>query len=219
MKKNIFCFQLILLMIFAMSNSAFAAEPINTFPHVNADIEIERAINGISDIPITKDMKEAVQASYFAENENEIPLAVDLTVRKINTPRLFSFDRKSQGTLYALTAVASNTKAKSGSDDLNKNGIVASAYLTVYWIDNLGSNNELTKIEGSWEVESGTWIEGSCKYGSSEIKIVDSKSVPQEFTWNVSYKNKKLSATSFGYFKKGSYKDRIMLTVSPGIFD
>lgn len=163
--KKLICATLTSTMLMGICSLATAAPVTNeiAYPSIDVQSEIYRAENGITDLALSDEQLSAVQAVLIDENGNEQPVDVDVTVRNLGDVRTRSGEG---GTMYALTAVAGTSK-----DSYNDNYLWnCKAYGTIYWIDNLGTNNVMTAVDGGWEVASGVAISGRrAQYGNFRL--------------------------------------------------
>lgn len=136
--------------------------PVAVASSVNYEEEYLRAKNGISDIPITEDILNSFEAVCIDSNNITEELNVYLTVRELGT-----FTRsKNPGTIYSLSAFASNEKTDSGSEKIS----ITTTYGNLVWIDNFGPGNELVKVSGGWSTTSQDEITGkSVSYGVNDV--------------------------------------------------
>lgn len=110
---------------------------------INIDEEIERALNGDTDLEIDADSI----ASAWLEDEdgNKQDVEFLVTTRELPTTKAINGGKK----FYATTVVAgAKVKPETNSDELN--GVTGT--VTLYWIDNLGVGNELVSVNGSWKI-------------------------------------------------------------------
>lgn len=108
---------------------------------IDYEREYIRAKAGVSDLPITKEMLDACEASITDSNGNKENLNIYATVKKLGQVQ------RSNGlrNIYTVSVFAS-TKTDSGSAQ-ESNTI---AYGSVTWIDNFGLGNELVSVAGGW---------------------------------------------------------------------
>ena len=163
--KKLICATLTSTMLMGICSLATAAPVTNeiAYPSIDVQSEIYRAENGITDLALSDEQLSAVQAVLIDENGNEQPVDVDVTVRNLGDVRTRSGEG---GTMYALTAVAGTDKDKYG-EAFKWN---CKAYGTVYWIDNFGTNNVMTRVKGGWDVASGVAIsDRRAQYGNFRL--------------------------------------------------
>ena len=114
MKKRLLSGLLAFCLLFSLTSTAFAyqTEDIYTdvteteIPSVNLEEEIYRALNGITDVPITEDIRQMVTASVSSKERIDQPVEVYYTVRDLGETQ--------QGRAYALTATAAGWKPEEG---------------------------------------------------------------------------------------------------------
>lgn len=107
---------------------------------VDVEEEIQRAISGITDLPIANTLE---LMTLFMEGNDEIDAYT--TTRRIDVPN-------TNGEVYATITFAiwgSEEKVETGVENSN----YVTAYGTLYWIDHLGSENEFIKASGGWNVD------------------------------------------------------------------
>lgn len=108
---------------------------------LNYQREYTRATAGLSDIPVTKEVLDACEASITDSNGNKENLTVYATVKKLGQVQ----HSKSISNIYTLSVFAS-TKTDSGSGQKYQ----TTAYGSVTWIDNFGLQNKLVSVAGGW---------------------------------------------------------------------
>ena len=118
-------------------------------PSVNLEEEIARAYNGISDIPVTANMKTAASAQAYSEN-GVVPVETHYTVRDLGTT--------AEGQVYALTAV-SKTVTDSVSPSAQYPDINVRVAATLYWTDRGGDSSSVDRITGSWSCYDGCSVD------------------------------------------------------------
>ena len=115
---------------------------------VDIDVEIERALNGETDIEIdTTDFAEAVLVRADGTKED---VAVYTTTKVLPVPLTIDVDG-DVGCVYATTAVAA-LPATDKTDISDKELEYVTAVLTLYWTDVLGTANNFRGLSGSWTV-------------------------------------------------------------------
>lgn len=126
----------------------------NLYGQIDIDEEIDRAINGITDVE-SEDIIGRATATIKGKNGTEnvpVPVDVYVTTRRItlDTPIVCATDTQEIETnvMYATTGVAVLSSSKSVTDSKEKNYVTAT--VTLYWIDNLGVRNELESVSGGW---------------------------------------------------------------------
>lgn len=159
-KKSFLC--MLLIACFLMCGvpfDAYAAERA-TPTLFDPDTEIENALNGVSDIPITKSMLDGVSAKISDKNGNVVEdVHVDMTIRKVASARSVA------DTMYVATYVARSNKTDSGTT--TRDNVVAT--VTVTWTDVLGMKNQLVNVSGGWTVEDDTLSGRKVEYGSRSL--------------------------------------------------
>lgn len=103
--------------------------------------EYTRARAGVSDIPVTKEVLDACEASITDSNGNKENLTVYATVKKLGQVQRSN----SLSNIYTLSVFA-DTKTDSGTEQ--KYDTIAHGSVT--WIDNFGLRNEMVSVEGGW---------------------------------------------------------------------
>lgn len=108
----------------------------------NYETEYQRAKEGISDIPINNE-EETCKATITKSDGTVEEFNVFCTIRNLGQLR----SSKTTGTVYVLSAFAEQ-RMDSGStyDDI----LGTSASGRIVWIDNVGFDNELVEVSGSW---------------------------------------------------------------------
>lgn len=114
------------------------------------------------------------------------------------------------GTIYSITATS---KEKSDSDSKNEDNV--HCYMTVTWVDNLGTKNELRAVSGGWDTER-TLTDKKVVYG---VDGKDTTKTPSGISFsytNIGQEGRVISATMSAN-SKGYTKNPIELTISPSI--
>lgn len=124
------------------------------------------ALNNVVDISVPESVRDSV---YFGaeitvddpayENMYEIG-EIYSTVQKVSE---IDYGDGKVGTVYVATT-ATEIKSDYGFGD----NLGAKAWTTVYWIDNLGVDNELYAVEASWDTSNCTYETGNkfIEYGT-----------------------------------------------------
>ncbi|MCI8530279.1 MAG: hypothetical protein HFH82_14205 [Lachnospiraceae bacterium] len=157
MKKRLLSGLLAFCLLFSLTSTAFAyqTEDIYTdvteteIPSVNLEEEIYRALNGITDVPITEDIRQMVTASVSSKERIDQPVEVYYTVRDLGETQ--------QGRAYALTATAAGWKPEEGVAQTDFKDVNVRVSGTLYWTDGEGSNNTLERITGGWSCYDGSY--------------------------------------------------------------
>lgn len=156
----------LVLSLLCLPISAFAAE-VETEAHlsnvtdrvylngvditVNPEEEISRAVAGITDSVLsapTIDFSTSIQS--FSEANELTLVSKHTTTREIEVPNLVS-SLKSDEKIYATTNVAVLSNEKSETNSKTQNYVTA--YLTLYWRDNVGMRNDFLGASGGWDVD------------------------------------------------------------------
>ena len=155
--KKFFCLAMSIMLL--SSSVAFAND--NMQHDIDIKEEINRALNGISDIPVSQELKDKVTARLVDSNGEQIEVETYYTVREIpNNTRSFSV--QNTGTQYIMTAVA-RAKSKEEYDSTRKRGIDVLAYGYLRWTDGFASNNTLDSVSGGWIEEKQSKVTGNRK--------------------------------------------------------
>lgn len=136
-------FSLLVTPAFAVSNEA--SYEMDNWLSVNVDEEVERALNGETDLVIDV----PVQAVLEMEDGTQENIQVYTTTKELSVPTTMAVNEG--GKVYATTAVAVAALSSDKSDTNSKNNYYVTAYGTVYWRDNLGPNNEFLGASGGWD--------------------------------------------------------------------
>lgn len=228
-KKRLISIITSLLMVFTSSIVCFADNNINTsvdvksMALVNTETEVLKAINGISDVPITDELLESIQAEYSNGDKIE-PMDIKATITKI--PVLNNEDKvkavigndNNASEIYAMTVYASQKHPTVTGDCSNKN-INASGTLTMYWTDNLFPKaNILNAVAGNWNVGSGVKVTNrQVSYFIDTDYTATGSFYPtsDSFSYNINKSGQKLICKSWLYVSKGSEKGTVSIRVSP----
>lgn len=119
----------------------------------SAAVEVLNYSNYISEANVEA-LKDQVCATFTTASGEVIPLDCTVTIEDVNNgPSAYSMAGSRS---YAIT-VSAEQKIKSNSEsDNNRNGVTATAYLTMYWTDNPGPKNTIDFLSGSIDVTKGT---------------------------------------------------------------
>lgn len=112
---------------------------------VNYNEEISRAIDGKTDLPTSYSNTPIAVVSGDFEAQS---VDTYTTTRKIQVQ---SIEDSISEPIYATTSVAVLSNEKSDSDSVNAHYVTA--YITVYWRDNLGPKNDFLGASGGWDVD------------------------------------------------------------------
>lgn len=182
----------VLLLIICLLGSLFSSTASAQYegamqegvPCVNLEEEIARAYHGISDIPVTPEIRDVFHASAVTENGAELPVEVVYTIRDLGTV--------SGEKLYAVTAAAGTKKTETGSKDTNDPDFAdVRVAATLYWTDNLGTDNSFDRISGNWTCYGGAWLsdrEVYCQSTNAAFFILSKKTfnpTSNSFDYNV----------------------------------
>lgn len=142
--KKLLSLIIILSLVLASNVTVFATtlsvdEELKEKQLFNLNEELYNAENGISDIAITEEIRNSVEATFLDEEGNLTPLKVDVTIKEILLNQRIS-EANKQGKIYALTMRASTVESDSGE---SSNSIPISGHLTMFWQDNFGVDNKL----------------------------------------------------------------------------
>lgn len=129
---------------------------------IDYDAELERAREGISDIPITEEMMESCEATLTNENGTVEEADVYITVRELGN---VAKSGEEGGTVYCITAFASSEKTDSGTSATVDHTY---AYGSILWIDNLGVKNRLLRVTGGWSTSGDAIADREVGYGVSQ---------------------------------------------------
>lgn len=181
MKKRIIALFLVMMFAFAsMSTYAmaltYAIADENISIRTQADTLIvsvdetallEAALSNQVDYSVPADIRESIvaEASFQPVNgveQSEIELEVTSTVKKLGE---IARNDGSSSNLYV--AVAAATEEKQDSQYVGQHGI--KAWAIVYWIDNLGTNNELYGAAGKWDPKDKVVENRQVSYGTTDI--------------------------------------------------
>ena len=156
MKKRLLSLVLALFMLLSLQPACLAAEAgeesvsdLGETFCVNQEEEIERALNGITDVPITEEIRQMVTASVSSATRIDEPVEVYYTIRNLG--------ETAEGTVYALTATASTEKTETGSEQTNYKDVNVRVSGTMYWTDGLGSDNTFDRVTGRWDCYDGSY--------------------------------------------------------------
>lgn len=158
------------IQVHAAENESFVLETAQDTMYQEVDKMIEEldkkallqdAIKGIVDERVPAELSANVNASVEfipADGKEDIDFDVHSTVKKVGD--IFNEDGKS-ATLYVAVAAATDPKIESGHT--GKHGI--DAYVYVYWIDKLGTDNELYAISAQWDTKDKEVSDRNATYG------------------------------------------------------
>lgn len=151
MKKRATSAILAIVMLFTLVTSVSATDTVSAESYdqhtVNIHEEIERALNGETDLEI--DASDFVSAELINLDGTTEDIDVFTTTRELSLPASYAYNDKKA---YATTVVARATKiTEDHAENVNKQEFVT-ASMTLFWIDNFGIYNEFVALSGSWVV-------------------------------------------------------------------
>lgn len=167
MKKRIIHVVMAFVMLFAMAVPASANNAIpdkECVPFsINVDEEIERALNGETDLELDAD----ISAAAWLEDKDGTPEDVEVFV----TTREFSSARSVDDGIkrYATTVVA---RAKVKSEVNSRELDYVTGTVTLYWIDNPGIENELVSVSGSWNIATNPNTGAKATLSEKKVEII-----------------------------------------------
>lgn len=142
------------------------SEVDNLIEAVDMEMLIENALNEVQDVRVSdSDRQSMVASAEFvpAGNEEVIDIKLKQTVQKIGETT------KSNGEIadvYVTAAVASDIKTK--VDNGYRKLYDVEAYVYIYWVDNLGTENELYKVAASWDTHGKSVRNRKITYGITD---------------------------------------------------
>lgn len=152
MKKRIIFIILAMSILFAMAVPASADNAIldeECVPFaINVDEEIERALNGETDLEVD----DIITPSAWLEDEygNVENVEVFVTTRELTMTTYAAGAAYDGEKIYATTVVAS-TDEKSESNSNVRDYVTAT--VTLVWVDKVGWKNEIVSASGSWSID------------------------------------------------------------------
>ncbi len=197
---------------------------------LNVEEEIERAMNGITDIKLPQDNEKDFVKAFIADeygNKADVPVEIYTTTRKISSLQNVSLE-DGNSEIYATTAVAV-LASKDKSDTNSKNKYHVTAYATIYWRDNFGTKNEFLSASGGWDpdVDPDTGRKPSLSNATVTLEGKTDARDQDNKTFQYSTTTFEIPSSSFN-FKHTSYilrtsidvnsKDTLKLIVETGLF-
>lgn len=191
---------------------------------VEKDLSTIEVINNskyVSDSQVER-LKEGVQAEYTAPNGEVIPLNCTVTIEDVECDIM---SRQSGARSYAVTVSA--TKNASNIGDFNGKTVVATASITMRWVDVPGIANKMENLSGSITVDKGEIDHGKVTYGSSHTSTTLRPNfnigTDTKFNVDVDYTSGaitgSLHACYVTYFKGVPFTSNLTVCVTPSIFD
>ena len=124
------------------------------------------AVENVVDYSVPLSIRESIVTSakftpLAGVDKDEIELEVNSTVQKIG-----EIVNKNGNISNMYVAVVAASETKEDWDYTKKHGIEAWAY--VYWIDNLGTNNQLSAAGAKWKPKDKIVNNRQVKYGTSD---------------------------------------------------
>lgn len=109
-------------------------------------------------------LRDCVNATAPSADGDIIPLDCTVTIRDVdkNASSMYSLGEHT----YAIT-VSAQQKQTSNSGDSNKNGVMASATITMIWTDVFGTANTIDHLSGGVTITKGTFDHARVSYGST----------------------------------------------------
>lgn len=155
---------------------------------------LQDAMNDAVDEQVSMKLEQSMVADVeFIPVEGEENIAFDIhqTVQKVGE---ITNSNGETSALYVAAAVATEPKLEMNFNE--KYGIVAHVF--VYWIDNLGVNNELYSIEVWWDVNGQAVRNRSVEYGVMDVLgyvFTDSETI----SININDYSKNVSGKYYGF--------------------
>ena len=112
----------------------------------------------------------------------------DVEVKQIPVPAEY----RTRSSASDFVAYAATTKVKTDTTSYKKNGIDATAALTMTWVDGPGVDNRITNLTGYSVVAKGTFLRGKIFWGSTyegPTFAPYSRAVGDSFDVAISYKS------------------------------
>ncbi len=208
--KRLLCAVLLASLVFAIPFQA-SASPATLDEEIllsNYDLEqsIQNAEKGIIDSNVSDEVLKNITVSG---GEN-----VTYTVECLG--KVSSNSRSGEaGTMYALTATE---KIEPGTNEEDN----VFAWLTLIWIDHLGTNNEIHEISGGWEANGRTLSNREVIYSAYSLTTGEScrKRPTSDAFHYTDIGLFGLTLTASSSVESGGYtKNPITVSVTPTIFD
>lgn len=180
MKKRLFTLMLVMTLLFVTSNKtivyaneltldmatfAIQCQANEIIASIDEDVLLIDALNDVVDYDVPESIREGVVGEAIfvpAEgvSEDDYVITAHTTVQKVGE----IMQRSGETSNMYVAVVATEVK-----EDWNMNydtGVRAWAF--VYWIDNLGTNNELYSAKGTWDPGDAVVSNRVVKYGVSD---------------------------------------------------
>lgn len=197
----------VLMSLLSLPISAMENQTANASSWMSIDIEqeINRALNGKTDLALNA----AVPAQAFLVNEDGMKETVEVytTTRKLENPIML--EASVSEPVYATTTVAVLAMSEDKSDTDSNNDYYVTAYGTIYWRDNFGTDNEFLGALGGWkrdkDPDTGTYPQLT----NAKVKLtgityasdfVAELFYPSSTTYNI-------SASQFEYVRRSYWLD------------
>lgn len=208
-------------MVAAMGTTVFADDSITT--DINVQEEIRKAKAGISDVPVTDEMADAIAASYTDSDGNIFELEVLTTVSRVESKGR-SADAPE---MYSITGyVTGEQKVESENGSSGNSDVPATGSFTMVWIDVKGIQaavNEIVSLSGNWSSYESTFKSGSLNWGSSSYSQAGFMEVGSYFAESVNYTGSSLGARSRATFTRnvnGVLEEGLVkIELDPSIWD
>jgi len=225
MKKRIMISSLIAVYVISCTTSTFAAEnptcdkesenvakaALLQAESLDISTEINKAFDGVIDSRVSKNVLDSVSV-LCTDDEVDVSYTVsylgDITEYGSTT-----------GSIYTLTAATKTTSTYVTEDNVD-------CWISLTWIDNLGTNNEIVKVTGGWNANGRTLSDRQVYYGITRLNggFISGLSESKFPTSNTfSYKPSKtlsgLYLTAYSWVSSSGYPYLINCTVKPTIFD
>lgn len=218
MKKTLSLLIFLVLCICLSISVTAIPEPISTqelsslISSINIDEELDNARLGVVDKDVSQNVLDSISIS-----SNNIDNNISYTVNHIGT--IVNKDN-SVGNVYSLTAVSTkNTTGTTSEDNVN-------CWITLTWIDNFGTDNEIVRVSGGWESNGRTLYDRSVMYGVDTItgSFVEDQyetKFPENnsFNYTPSKRLSGLSLRAYSLVRSEGYDTSIYCNVRPTIFD
>lgn len=208
-------------MVAAIGTTVFADDSITT--DINVQEEIRKAKAGISDVPVTDEMADAIAASYTDSDGNIFELEVLTTVSRVESKGR-SADAPE---MYSITGyVTGEQKVESENGSSGNPDVPATGSFTMVWIDAKGiqaAKNEIVSLSGNWSSYESTFKSGSLNWGRSSNSQAGFMEVVSYFAESVNYTGSSLGARSRATFTRnvnGVLEEGLVkIELNPSILD
>lgn len=217
MKKRATSAILAIVMLFTLVTSVSATDTVSAESYdqhtVNIHEEIERALNGETDLEI--DASDFASAELINLDGTTEDVEIYVTTRELPMAR----SANNNETMYATTVVA---RAESVKTEIGNNSYdFVTGTLTLYWVDVFGPFNKFEGLTGSWVAANNPNTGRPATLSGRTVNLKGSGT--QDFTGSPELLTRNFSSNTFSIEKGAisdgwlSYSAESLVTINGGV--